>query len=216
MVATVETTTICIEQLPETLTCLTVETPFWFCFEWKISPFCFFFINVDFFQVTFDIDANGILTVSAKEQATGKQNNITISNDKGRLTKQQIDEMVTAAEKYKEQDREIRAAVAARNELESYVYQMRQLIKEPTTSSRIASQEKQAMTEACNMADDWLSNTDKASEREYVEKKEEVEKVCRPVVVRLYSGPPPSQRQFPSANDNEDGGPIIDEVDWLR
>lgn len=166
--------------------------------------------------MTFDIDANGILTVSAKEQATGKQNNITINNDKGRLTKQQIDEMVSAAERYKEQDREIRAAVAARNELESYVYQMRQLIKDPTTSSRIASQEKQAMTEACNMADAWLSNTDKASEREYVEKKEEVEKVCRPVVVRLYSGPPPSQRQFPSANDSEDGGPIIDEVDWLQ
>lgn len=163
--------------------------------------------------MTFDIDANGILTVSATEQATGKQNNITISNDKGRLTKQQIDEMVTEAEKYKEQDREVRAAVAARNELESYVYQMRQLIKDPATSSRIASQEKQAMAEACNMADAWLSHTDKANEREYVEKKEEVERVCRPVMMRLYSDPRPSQRQFPSGNDGEDGGPIIDEVD---
>lgn len=160
--------------------------------------------------MTFDIDANGILTVNAKEQASGKQNNITISNDKGRLTKQQIDEMVKAAEKYREQDREIRAAVAARNELESYVYQMRQLIKDPIAGSRISAQEKHKMADACNMADAWLSNTDRASEREYAEKKEEVENVCRPVVVRLYSTPPTSQSR---GNDNEDGGPIIDEVD---
>ncbi|XP_050299437.1 heat shock 70 kDa protein 1-like [Anthonomus grandis grandis] len=166
-------------------------------------------------EVTFDIDANGILTVYAKEQATGRQNTITITNDKGRLTKQQIEKMVSDAEKFKEQDQEVRAAVAARNELESYVYQMRSVTQDPAVSSKISSQEKANILKVCKEVDDWLKSTDKASEREYVAKKDAIEKVCKPVMVRLYSsaaGQAPPQRDFPSNNDDS-GGPVIDEVD---
>ncbi|KAL1517500.1 hypothetical protein ABEB36_001258 [Hypothenemus hampei] len=164
-------------------------------------------------EVTFDIDANGILTVYAKEQASGKQNNITITNDKGRLTKQQIEGMINEAEKFKEQDREIRAAVAARNELESYIYQMRSVINDTVTGSRISAQEKSQVTSICNEIDNWLKNHDKASERDYVEKKERMEQVCKPIVMRLYStASPAAQRQFPTTND-DNGGPTIDEVD---
>lgn len=78
--------------------------------------------------MTFDIDANGILNVSAVENATGKKNHITINNDKGRLTKEQIETMISEAETYREQDEQIKAAVAAKNDLESYVYQMKSMV----------------------------------------------------------------------------------------
>lgn len=78
--------------------------------------------------MTFDIDANGILSVTATENASGKRNQITINNDKGRLTKDQIDRMIEDAEKYKEQDEQIKAAIAAKNELEMYIYQIKSMV----------------------------------------------------------------------------------------
>lgn len=78
--------------------------------------------------MTFDLDANGILNVTAAEFATGKKSNITIQNDKGRLTKEQIDAMVAAAETYREQDEQMKAAVHAKNELESYVYSLKTMV----------------------------------------------------------------------------------------
>lgn len=79
--------------------------------------------------MTFDVDANGILNVTATENATGKKNQITIKNDKGRLTKEQIEKMIGEAEKFKEQDQQTKATVASRNDLESYVYQMKNLVR---------------------------------------------------------------------------------------
>lgn len=78
--------------------------------------------------MTFDIDANGILSATAVENASGKRNQITINNDKGRLTKEQIDRMIEDAEKYKEQDEQIKAAIAAKNDLEMYVYQVKSMV----------------------------------------------------------------------------------------
>ncbi|XP_019762664.2 heat shock 70 kDa protein cognate 4 [Dendroctonus ponderosae] len=162
-------------------------------------------------EVTFDIDANGILTVNAKEHATGKESNITITNDKGRLSKQQIENMVNEAEKFKEQDREVRAAVAARNELESYIYQMRSLLNDSMVSNKIGASEKTEIAKVCNEVDDWLRSNSKASEREYAEKRDEIERICKPVITRIYSGQPVPQREFP-ANSNDEG-PIIEEAD---
>lgn len=78
--------------------------------------------------MTFDIDANGILSVTAVENASGKRNQITINNDKGRLTKEQIDRMIEEADRYKEQDEQIKAAIAAKNDLEMYVYQVKSMV----------------------------------------------------------------------------------------
>ncbi|XP_030765976.1 heat shock cognate 71 kDa protein-like [Sitophilus oryzae] len=165
-------------------------------------------------EVSFDLDANGILTVQAKELMTGKQNDIRITNDKGRLDKRQIEKMIKEAEQFKESDQEMKAAAAAKNDLESYVYQMKGIVKDPTIGSRITSAERTEIIKACEKAENWLKDTDKASEREYAEKKEEVEKVCRPVMMRLYSatgGQQPPGRDFPS--QSPDDGPVIDEVD---
>ncbi|XP_066250367.1 heat shock cognate 71 kDa protein-like [Euwallacea similis] len=160
--------------------------------------------GVPHIEVTFDIDANGILTVNAKEVASGNQNNITIANDKGRLTKDQIEEIINDAEKFKEQDQEIRAAVAARNELESYIYQMRTLLHDPVASSKIERSEETQITAVCNDVDNWLKDTERASEREYVAKKEEIERVCKPIMLRVHGAASTNQRQFPANQDDQD------------
>ncbi|KAJ8984366.1 hypothetical protein NQ317_003513 [Molorchus minor] len=165
-------------------------------------------------EVTFDIDANGILMVNAAEGITGNKSNITITNDKGRLSRQDIEKMIRDAETFKERDQELRAAVAAKNELESYLYQIRTLINSPALASRINPEEKVRIGKACGDAADWLDSVEFHSEQEYVMKKQELEELCRPIVMNLYgSGTPQHQhdRLFPSSSP--DDGPTIDEVE---
>lgn len=85
-------------------------------------------------EVTFDIDANGILNVSAQDKSTGKQNKITITNDKGRLSKDEIDRMVQEAERYKAEDEAQKDRIAAKNSLESYAFNMKQTIEDEKVS----------------------------------------------------------------------------------
>ena len=81
-------------------------------------------------EVTFDIDANGILNVSAQDKSTGKQNKITITNDKGRLSKEEIERMVQEAEKFKNEDENQRERISAKNGLESYCFNMKQTVED--------------------------------------------------------------------------------------
>ncbi|KAK9891481.1 hypothetical protein WA026_014718 [Henosepilachna vigintioctopunctata] len=166
-------------------------------------------------EVTFDIDANGILNVSAVDTVTGRKNTITIKNDKGRLTAVQIESMVKDAEKYREQDNEMRAKVTARNDLESYIYQMKGVANEPSIQGKLSAANRSTLISTCDEAIDWLAKNPNATEQELSHKKEAVEKICRPIAMILYSNAgqgqfPGENRQFPST-DNQ--GPIIDEVD---
>nr|ANA11232.1 heat shock protein 70 [Dastarcus helophoroides] len=172
-------------------------------------------------EVTFDIDANGILHVSAVENATGKQNQIIINNDKGRLTKAQIEKMVSEAEKYKEMDQQMRAAVAARNDLETYAYQIKNMADDPTLARSITEQEKVTLRSACNDALQWIHYHPNATEQEYCNKQRQIESVCKPIAMRLYNAAAgnfarqPDNRQFPGGGQGRggQGGPIIDEAD---
>ncbi|XP_015833401.1 heat shock cognate 71 kDa protein [Tribolium castaneum] len=166
-------------------------------------------------EVSFDIDANGILNVSAVENATGKTNQITIRNDKGRLTKEQIEKMVTEAEKFKEQDQQMKATVASKNDLEAYVYQMKNLADDPTVASKLSPADKTLLSNTCKEAVEWMGKNQSATEEQNVRKKEEIENKLKPIIMKLYAGPgQSSQRQFPSHDNNNRGnGPIIDEVD---
>merc|ERR1712177_89615 len=96
-------------------------------------------------EVTFDIDANGILNVSAADKSTGKQNKITITNDKGRLSKEDIEKMVNDAEKYKADDEKVKDRVQAKNELESYSYQMKQTIEDEKLKDKISDDDKKVI-----------------------------------------------------------------------
>lgn len=164
-------------------------------------------------EVTFDIDANGILNVSAIETATHKQNTITIRNDKGRLSKQQIETMIKDSETFREQDEKLRAAAAAKNELESYIYQVQSTANEPSVQNILSTQETQQLISTCQNVLDWMNKNPGATEEEIVHKREETERVCKPIIMRMYAahGSAPQGRQFPTNSSNH--GPIIDEAD---
>merc|ERR1711970_1459380 len=101
-------------------------------------------------EVTFDIDANGILNVSACDKSTGKSQKITITNDKGRLSKEEIERMVSDAEKYKQDDEAAREKVSAKNELESYAYNAKQSIEDEKIKDKVSEDDRKKINDACD------------------------------------------------------------------
>ncbi|NXK56419.1 HSP70 protein, partial [Chauna torquata] len=157
-------------------------------------------------EVTFDIDANGILNVSAVDKSTGKENKITITNDKGRLSKDDIDRMVQEAEKYKAEDEANRDRVGAKNSLESYTYNMKQTVEDDKLKGKISDQDKQKVLDKCREVITWLDRNQMAEKEEYEHKQKELEKLCNPIVTKLYQG-------AGGAGAGGSGGPTIEEVD---
>merc|ERR1712149_169432 len=139
-------------------------------------------------EVTFDIDANGILNVSACDKSTGKENKITITNDKGRLSKEDIERMVNEAEKYKEEDKAAQERVQAKNELESYAFQMKQTVDDEKLKDKISDDERKQIVEACDEAIKWLDSNQMAEKDEFNHQKKELEKVCTPIITKMYQG----------------------------
>merc|ERR1711978_576995 len=139
-------------------------------------------------EVTFDIDANGILNVSAVDSSTGKKNNITITNDKGRLSKEDIEKMVNEAEKYKAEDEKQRERISAKNGLESYCFNMKSTMDEEKVKSAISDSDKKKIEDKCDECIKWLDANQMAEKEEYEEKQKEVEQVCNPIIQNLYQG----------------------------
>ena len=181
-------------------------------------------------DVTFDIDANGILNVSAVEKSTGKENKITITNDKGRLSKDDIDRMVSDAEKYKAEDEKQRDRVQAKNALESYAYQMKQTMEDEKLKDKISEEDKKAVLDKCNEVISWLDSNQTAEKDEYEDKQKELEKIYNPIITKVYqaAGGAPGGMPgggmpggFPGAGGTDGGappsqqsqGPTIEEVD---
>jgi heat shock 70kDa protein 1/2/6/8 len=169
-------------------------------------------------EVTFDIDANGILNVSAVDKSTGKENKITITNDKGRLTKDEIERMLADAEKFKQEDEKQRERIQSKNNLESYCFNMKSTIEDDKLSSKINSDDKKKVIDACDSALKWLDSNQTAEKDEYEHKLKECEKICSPIVTKLYEGTvPPSyanNTNTHSSNGTGSGnGPTIEEVD---
>uniref|UniRef100_H2ZDZ8 Heat shock protein family A (Hsp70) member 2 n=1 Tax=Ciona savignyi TaxID=51511 RepID=H2ZDZ8_CIOSA len=155
-------------------------------------------------EVTFDIDANGILQVSAKDQSTGKANKITIN--KGRLSKADIESMLADAEKYKEEDNKQVERLKARNDLESYMYSCKNAAEE--AGDKISSDDRERVVQMCNETQKWLDGNSLAEKEEFEEKMNQVKKCCSPVMTKLHSAAGGQQ----SARQNGDG-PVVDEVD---
>lgn len=180
-------------------------------------------------DVTFDIDANGILNVSAVEKSTGKENKITITNDKGRLSKDDIDRMVSEAEKYKVDDEKQKDRVQAKNGLESYAYQMKQTMEDEKLKDKISEEDKKLVLDKCNDVISWLDFNQTAEKDEYEDKQKELEKVYNPIITKVYQaggGAPPGGMPggmpggFPGAGapdgappTQQSQGPTIEEVD---
>ncbi|XP_078073352.1 heat shock 70 kDa protein 1A-like [Mustelus asterias] len=166
-------------------------------------------------EVTFDIDANGILNVSAVDKSTGKTNQITISNDKGRLSKEEIERMVLDAEKYKSQDEVQRQRIAAKNSLESYAFNMKSAVEDESVRNKISEAEKKKIIEQCNQAIQWLESNQTAEKEEFEYQLKELENLCRPVIANLYQGGAAAaggscRAQAGNVNST---GPTVEEVD---
>ena len=137
-------------------------------------------------EVTFDIDANGILNVSAEEKGTGKKNQITITNDKGRLSKDDIERMVNEASKYEDEDKKQRERVDAKNGLENYAYSMKNAINEPNMQGKIEEADKTAIEAAVEEALQWLNSNQEAAKEEYEFHQKELEGKCNPIMQKVY------------------------------
>ncbi|KAG7472512.1 hypothetical protein MATL_G00109630 [Megalops atlanticus] len=167
-------------------------------------------------EVTFDIDANGILNVSAVDKSTGKENKITITNDKGRLSKEEIERMVQEADKYKAEDDLQREKIAAKNALESYAFNMKSSVEDEKMKGKISEDERKKVIDKCNQAISWLENNQLADKEEYEHQMKELEKVCNPVITKLYQGGMPAGscgEQARSSAGSNTQGPTIEEVD---
>lgn len=175
-------------------------------------------------EVTFDIDANGILNVTATDKSTGKENKITITNDKGRLSKDDIERMVQEAEKYKAEDEAVRDKVAAKNGLEGYAYQMKSTVEDDKMKDKISDEDKKTITEKCKETLDWLDASPEAPKEELESKQKELESVCAPIITKLYQsaggapggmpgGMPGGGMPGGDAPSGNAGGPTIEEVD---
>ena len=171
-------------------------------------------------EVTFDIDANGILNVSAIEKSTGKENKITITNDKGRLSKEDIERMVNEAEKYRSEDDQQREKITAKNALESYCFNMKSTVEDEKLKDKIPDSDRQAVLNKCNEVIAWLDANQLAEKEEFTDKQKELEGVCSPIITKLYQaggapagGPPGAAPPGAGAAGGAAGGPTIEEVD---
>lgn len=138
-------------------------------------------------EVTFELDANGILNVRAEDKGTGKAEKITITNDKGRLSQEDIERMVQEAEEFAEEDKKVKERVDARNQLETYVYNMKNTISDKDKlADKIEEEDKETIETAVKEALEWLDDNQAAEKEEYEEKLKEVEGVCNPIVSKVY------------------------------
>ncbi|KAJ3699401.1 hypothetical protein LUZ61_003106 [Rhynchospora tenuis] len=168
--------------------------------------------------VCFDIDANGILNVSAEDKTTGQKNKITITNDKGRLSKEEIEKMVQEAEKYKSEDEEHKKKVESKNALENYAYNMRNTIKDDKISSKLPAADKKKIEDAIDQAIQWLDTNQLAEAEEFEDKMKELEGICNPIIAKMYQGagadmPGGMDEDGPAPSGSSGAGPKIEEVD---
>lgn len=176
--------------------------------------------------VTFDVDANGILNVSAEDKAGGKKQKITITNEKGRLSKEDIDRMVDDAEKYKSEDDAQRKKIDARNSLEQYAYSMKNTMRDDKVASKISSEDKSKIEKAVDEAMEWLDSNQLAEVDELEDKQKEIEGICSPIISKMYQseggagGMPGGMPDMGGAGGMPDmggaggaGGPTVEEVD---
>jgi len=179
-------------------------------------------------EVTFDLDANGILQVNALDKTTGRIEKITITNDKGRLSQDQIDKMVRDAEKYKDDDQKQRERIEAKNQLENYAYTIRSSLQDETLAGKLSEDDKGKLNSAVDAALSWLDTHQGATKEEYEAEKKKLENIAMPIMSKLAgqagpgtggpfpgagAGGPFPGAGGPNAPPGYGGGPTVDEVD---
>mmetsp|Transcript_25045 Transcript_25045/g.41879 ORF Transcript_25045/g.41879 Transcript_25045/m.41879 type:complete len:647 (-) Transcript_25045:220-2160(-) len=170
-------------------------------------------------DVTFDIDANGILNVSAVEKSTGKEQKIQIKNDKGRMSEEEVDRLVAEAERYKAEDEANRARVETKNALENYVFQVKSSLNDETLSSKFSAEGKQKLSDAVADTARWLETNQHAEKEEYEEKQQALQAIVAPIMQNLAAAgasvPETAARTGPGSSEGmgAEEGPKIEEID---
>jgi len=138
-------------------------------------------------EVTFEIDENSILTVSAADKGTGKKEVITIENDKGRLSKEEIERMIADSEKYADEDKAIKEKIDAKNQFENYIYQMKNSVDDKDKlAEKISEDDKSTIKDALTDASDWLNANSDAEKDDFEDKLKELQRVCDPIISAVY------------------------------
>jgi L1 cell adhesion molecule like protein len=158
-------------------------------------------------EVVFDMDANGVLNVNATDKAGGKSNKITITNDKGRLSKEDIERMVSEAEKYKEADSRHKERIDARNGLENYIYSVKNSTEDAKLKEKLSEEERSTIDAACKESLEWLESANVETETaDYAAQQKKLEGIVAPIVAKLYG-------QSQGTTTPSDSGPSVEEVD---
>jgi molecular chaperone DnaK (HSP70) len=167
-------------------------------------------------EVSFDVDANGILSIGAHDKGTGKSQTLTITSEKGRLSEDEIERMVREAEEFAEQDEAERAKIQARNELEAYLYNLKNSITD-TLVDKLSDEDKSTLTTSVEEALVWLEDHPAAEKIEYDEKQKEVERIANPILKKAYESSGAgdgADDDFLGADlDGVGDGPSVEEVD---
>jgi heat shock 70kDa protein 1/2/6/8 len=171
-------------------------------------------------EVSFDLDANGIMNVTAADKSTGKSNKITITNDKGRLSQDDIERMVKEAERFKEEDERQRKKVDAKNSLENYSYSLKNTLSDEKVAGKVSAEDKTALEAKINETISWLESNQSAEVEEFEQRQKALEGVAMPIMTKLYSaggapGGMPDMGGMPGggAPPSSGAGPHIEEVD---
>lgn len=140
-------------------------------------------------EVLFEIDENSILTVTATEKGTGKAKSINITNDKGRLTPEQIEKMVQDAEKFADEDKAIKERIDAKHSLSNYIHTMQMTIDDKERlADKIDEDDKEIIRDALHDAEKWLNANDEASREDFDDQMKELQSVCDPIIAKIYQG----------------------------
>merc|ERR1719441_54622 len=162
-------------------------------------------------EVTFDVDANGILNVSAVEKGSGKIEKITITNDKGRLSNDEIEKMVNDAERFKDEDDKQKERITVKNSLESYIFNLKSSLDAEEVKSKLASDELSSAQSALDAALKWLDANQLAEKEEFEDKQKELETMSRPLMTKIYGQGAQScgqqQQEKSHSNSNSTSGP---------
>ncbi|EXJ60702.1 hsp70-like protein [Cladophialophora yegresii CBS 114405] len=183
-------------------------------------------------EVTFDLDANGIMNVSAVEKGTGKSNKIVITNDKGRLSKEEIERMLSEAEKYKAEDEAEAARISAKNGLESYAYSLKNTLSDSKVDEKLDASDKEKLKAEIDKTISWIDENQTATKDEYEAQQKELEGVANPIMMKFYgsggeggmpggmpgggfpgAGGPGGFPGAGGAGHGGDDGPTVEEVD---
>ena len=166
-------------------------------------------------EVVFDMDANGVLNVNATDKAGGKSNKITITNDKGRLSKEDIERMVSEAEKYREEDSRHKERIDARNGLENYIYSVKNSTDDAKMKEKLSEEERGVIEAACKESLEWLESTtaNDTTVDDYTAQQKKLEGIVAPIVAKLYGQGPPTTPSDSGSGSSAGASPSVEEVD---